>query len=246
VTFRKVTLIAAAVVGSLPAATPFWWLWPEGTAVGRPDLVALAMSPFAVVGLVNHFLRSDGAALSLLVTAAAFFYPALPDRAVVDGSGLSRSHAGGLFLTWVFVQLAGASVTSATASLMVGCEAPPPPAPRPAEVIGDGFAGCGLPALHSADPPYDRFPSHPVAHSYASALPPYRVHRPLGVFSTICAMPVPVSTLFTNTARAGGRQTGRFSSSKHEDDELKGSLDRVYGGGAVDSPHPGTADGGGR
>jgi len=73
----------------------------------------------------------------------------------------------------------------------------PTVAPRPPLVVGEGFAAWGLSVLYSADPPYNCFPSLHVAHSYVSALALYRVHRKLGILSTICATLVAISTLFT-------------------------------------------------
>lgn len=73
----------------------------------------------------------------------------------------------------------------------------PTAAPRPAKVIGQGFAVWGLRALYSSDPPYNCFPSLHVAHSLVSALACGRVHRRLGIMATICATLVAVSTLFT-------------------------------------------------
>jgi len=73
----------------------------------------------------------------------------------------------------------------------------PTAAPRPAKVIGEGFAMWGLRALYSSDPPYNCFPSIHVAHSFVSALACGRVHRRLGIIATICAMIVAVSTVFT-------------------------------------------------
>lgn len=73
----------------------------------------------------------------------------------------------------------------------------PTAAPRPARVIGEGFAVWGLRNLYSSDPPYNCFPSLHVAHSFVSALACSRVHRRLGIVATICATLVAVSTLFT-------------------------------------------------
>lgn len=73
----------------------------------------------------------------------------------------------------------------------------PTMAPRPAKVIGEGFAAWGLRALYSADPPYNCFPSLHVAHSFVSALASYRVHRPLGALAVLCATLVAASTIFT-------------------------------------------------
>jgi membrane-associated phospholipid phosphatase len=73
----------------------------------------------------------------------------------------------------------------------------PTQAPRPAEVLGEGFAVWGLRFLYSADPPYNCFPSLHVAHSFVSALTCYRVHRGVGITAVFCASLVAVSTLYT-------------------------------------------------
>lgn len=73
----------------------------------------------------------------------------------------------------------------------------PTVAPRPGEVMGDGFGVWGLRFLYGADPPYNCFPSLHVAHSFVSALASYRVHRSLGLTAVTCASLVAVSTLFT-------------------------------------------------
>lgn len=73
----------------------------------------------------------------------------------------------------------------------------PTKAPRPAEVIGEGFVVWGLRFLYSADPPYNCFPSLHVAHSFVSALTCYRVHRGLGIAAAFSALLVGVSTLYT-------------------------------------------------
>ena len=70
-------------------------------------------------------------------------------------------------------------------------------APRPAKVIGEGFAFWGLRFLYSADPPYNCFPSLHVAHSFVSALTCYRIHRGVGIAAALCASLVGVSTLYT-------------------------------------------------
>ncbi|MDP9192536.1 MAG: phosphatase PAP2 family protein [Acidobacteriota bacterium] len=73
----------------------------------------------------------------------------------------------------------------------------PTSAPRPAKVIGEGFAVWGLRALYGSDPPYNCFPSLHVAHSFVSALTCFRMHRKLGIVAMICAALVALSTLFT-------------------------------------------------
>ena len=73
----------------------------------------------------------------------------------------------------------------------------PTVAPRPPEVVGDGFAAWGLRFLYDADPPYNCFPSLHVAHSFVSALACYRLDRRLGYGALFCASLVAISTLFT-------------------------------------------------
>jgi membrane-associated phospholipid phosphatase len=72
----------------------------------------------------------------------------------------------------------------------------PTVAPRPSEVIGQGFGAWGLRLLYSADPPYNCFPSLHVAHSFVSVLTCRRVHRGLGTAAGFCASLVALSTLF--------------------------------------------------
>ena len=73
----------------------------------------------------------------------------------------------------------------------------PTVAPRPAAVMGEGFAVWGLRSLYSADPPFNCFPSIHVAHSFVSALTCYRIHRGVGIAATLSAALVGVSTLYT-------------------------------------------------
>jgi membrane-associated phospholipid phosphatase len=73
----------------------------------------------------------------------------------------------------------------------------PTTAPRPADVMGQGFAVWGLKSLYSADPPYNCFPSLHVAHSFVSALICHRVHRGVGIAALACAALVALSTLLT-------------------------------------------------
>jgi membrane-associated phospholipid phosphatase len=70
-------------------------------------------------------------------------------------------------------------------------------APRPAKMLGTGFAVWALRFLYDLDPPYNCFPSLHVAHSFVSALACYRVQRRVGYFAIISAALVGVSTLFT-------------------------------------------------
>jgi membrane-associated phospholipid phosphatase len=73
----------------------------------------------------------------------------------------------------------------------------PTVAPRPAIVLGEGFAVWGLQFLYAADPPFNCFPSLHVAHASVSALTCYRLHRPVGSVAIACAALVAISTLFT-------------------------------------------------
>jgi len=73
----------------------------------------------------------------------------------------------------------------------------PTVAPRPTNVVGDGFAAWGLRFLYDADPPYNCFPSIHVAHSFVSALTIHRVHRKLAIAALFCAVLVALSTLYT-------------------------------------------------
>ena len=73
----------------------------------------------------------------------------------------------------------------------------PTAAPRPANVIAQGFGAWGLRLLYSADPPYNCFPSLHVAHSFVSAFTCLRLNRAVGLASVIAASLVGVSTLYT-------------------------------------------------
>jgi membrane-associated phospholipid phosphatase len=73
----------------------------------------------------------------------------------------------------------------------------PTVAPRPTNLLGEGFGLWGLRFLYSADPPYNCFPSLHVAHSFVSALACFRVHRGVGIAATLGAVLVGLSTLYT-------------------------------------------------
>ena len=73
----------------------------------------------------------------------------------------------------------------------------PTAAPRPAEVLGSGFAAWSLRLTYSLDPPYNCFPSLHVAYSFVSALTNYRVHRGVGAAAAVWAALIGVSTLYT-------------------------------------------------
>jgi membrane-associated phospholipid phosphatase len=73
----------------------------------------------------------------------------------------------------------------------------PTQAPRPPQVVGDGFTTWVLRSLYSIDPPHGCFPSLHVAYSFVSALTCFRVHRGLGIVASLWAALIGVSTLFT-------------------------------------------------
>lgn len=73
----------------------------------------------------------------------------------------------------------------------------PTAAPRPAQVLGDGFSAWSLRLAYSLDPPYGCFPSLHVAYSFVSALTCYRVHRAVGAAAGLWAALIGVSTLYT-------------------------------------------------
>jgi membrane-associated phospholipid phosphatase len=70
-------------------------------------------------------------------------------------------------------------------------------APRPDQVLGDGFSAWSLRLIYSADPPYGCFPSLHVAYSFVSALTCYRVHRGVGAVASLWAALIGISTLYT-------------------------------------------------
>jgi len=73
----------------------------------------------------------------------------------------------------------------------------PTVAPRPAQVLGDGFSAWSLRIAYSLDPPHGCFPSLHVAYSFVSALTCYRVHRGVGAGAGLWAALIGVSTLYT-------------------------------------------------
>ena len=70
-------------------------------------------------------------------------------------------------------------------------------APRPDQVLGDGFSAWSLRFVYSADPPYGCFPSLHVAYSFVSALTCSRVHRGVGAVAALWAAAIALSTLYT-------------------------------------------------
>ena len=79
----------------------------------------------------------------------------------------------------------------------VGFVTYPTVAPRPAEVLGEGFSAWCLRLQYSMDQEFNCFPSLHVAHSFVSALTSYRVHRGVGFAAVLWAVLIGVSTLFT-------------------------------------------------
>jgi membrane-associated phospholipid phosphatase len=73
----------------------------------------------------------------------------------------------------------------------------PTAAPRPTQVLGNGFAAWSLRLAYALDPPYNCFPSLHVAYSFVSALTCYRVHRGVGTAAALWAALIGVSTLYT-------------------------------------------------
>jgi len=73
----------------------------------------------------------------------------------------------------------------------------PTAAPRPDQVLGDGFAAWSLRLAYSLDPPHGCYPSLHVAYSFVSALTCYRVHRGVGAAAGLWAALIGVSTLYT-------------------------------------------------
>jgi hypothetical protein len=73
----------------------------------------------------------------------------------------------------------------------------PTAAPRPAQVLGDGFSAWSLRLAYSLDPPHGCFPSLHVAYAFVSALTCYRVHRGVGLATVLWASLIGVSTSST-------------------------------------------------
>ena len=73
----------------------------------------------------------------------------------------------------------------------------PTAAPRPSQVLGDGFSAWTLRLAYSLDTPYNCFPSLHVAYGFVAALTCYRVHRGVGVAAALWAALVGVSTVYT-------------------------------------------------
>jgi membrane-associated phospholipid phosphatase len=72
----------------------------------------------------------------------------------------------------------------------------PTAAPRPAQVLGDGFSAWSLRLAYSLDPPHGCFPSLHVAYAFVSALTCYRVHPGVGAGAALWAALIGVSTLY--------------------------------------------------
>lgn len=121
-------------------------------------------------------------AWALVYGALYLFLIILPVLVVRQDALIRRTVAAYLFV-WI--------------AAYVGFVVYPTVAPRPEEVLGEGFAAWGLRFLYAADPPYNCFPSLHVAHSFVSALACYRVHRELGKGAVVGASLVAASTLFS-------------------------------------------------
>ena len=124
-------------------------------------------------------------AWALVYGALYLFLIILPVLVVRQDALIRRTVAAYLFV-WI--------------AAYVGFVVYPTVAPRPEEVLGEGFAAWGLRFLYAADPPYNCFPSLHVAHSFVSALACYRVHRELGKGAVVGASLVAASTLVLEAA----------------------------------------------
>lgn len=70
-------------------------------------------------------------------------------------------------------------------------------APRHDEVTGDGFSAVALQTIYDSDVQYNCFPSLHVAQCFLAALSCYRVHRGVGIVTSLWALLVGLSTLYT-------------------------------------------------
>jgi len=172
-----------------------------GQALTRPYPVTIPM--ILLVSLVPFYLviagRARGSAVHAPVLALDRLLPLTPTWALVYGALYLFLIVLPVFVVqqdemirrtvWAYLTV---WTVSYTCFLLY-----PTFAPRPDEVMGNGFAVWGLRFLYDADPPYNCFPSVHVAHSFVSALACYRVHRTLGLVALSCASLVAISTLFT-------------------------------------------------
>lgn len=170
-------------------------------ALTRPYPVTMPM--VLLVALVPFYLaiaaRARGAEAHAPMLALDRLFPLIPAWALVYGALYSFLIVLPVFViqlddmvrrtVWAYLAV---WTTSYTFFLLY-----PTIAPRPAQVLGDGFAVWGLRFLYDADPPYNCFPSLHVAHSFVSALACHRVHRTLGFVALAFAALVAISTLFT-------------------------------------------------
>jgi len=154
----------------LMAMVPFYLVIP-GAGPGRP--------PFAPELALDRWLPLQPA-WAIVYGAAYLFLIVVPVLVVRE-----RAHVQRMYVAYLSVW-----VTAYLGFLLLPTEAP-----RPADVVGEGFAVWGLRFLYSADPPRNCFPSLHVAHSFVSALSCHRIHRGLGVGALLCAVLVAVSTV---------------------------------------------------
>jgi membrane-associated phospholipid phosphatase len=188
-----------------PGAAPVRWRTVVDALARRPYPLsaATAIPIVALMLLVPGYIvigeRMPGRAMHAPTLALDRVVPLQPAWALVYGSLYLF-----LILLPVFVVRQETQIRrTALAYLMVWIVAYacfllyPTAAPRPLQVVGEGFSAWGLTLLYSADPPFNCFPSLHVAHSFVSALTCHRVHRGLGVAAALCASLVGVSTLYT-------------------------------------------------
>ncbi|HEX6899786.1 MAG TPA: phosphatase PAP2 family protein [Thermoanaerobaculia bacterium] len=183
-----------------PDAAPIRWSTVVQT-LARPYPVTLSM--VVLVSLVPFYIviaeLMPGRTLHVPELALDRVFPLRPAWALVYGS----LYLFMILLPVLVVRQQEQIRRTVLAYLMVWMTAYvcflayPTMAPRPVEVVGEGFAVWGLRFLYSADPPYNCFPSLHVAHSFVSALTCYRIHRGVGIATVLCALLVGVSTLFT-------------------------------------------------
>ncbi|HET7292719.1 MAG TPA: phosphatase PAP2 family protein [Vicinamibacteria bacterium] len=156
----------------LAALVPFYIFIPEWTSGRTPHVPELDLDRSMPLQPI----------WALVYGALYLFLIILPVFVVREGELIRRTVAAYL-MVWIAAYLCFLAY--------------PTIAPRPTDVIGDGFLAWGLRFLYSADPPYNCFPSLHVAHSFVSALSCHRVHRALGITAALCASLVGVSTLYS-------------------------------------------------
>ena len=204
-------LIAAAVIVAVAAD-----LLQEGPGAGGIFIYILAALP----GLVTFLVWRSLLASALVSLAPMYFVIAILTRGrptFMPEIGLDRSIPlrpawmlvyGSLYVFVVILPLLVVRERTLIrramqAYLMVmlvayaGFLLYPTSGPRTDDVAGGGFAGWTLRLVYSLDPPYNCFPSLHVAYAFVSALTCYRIHRGVGLFASVWAALIGISTLYT-------------------------------------------------